>query len=294
MNTPILLICFNRPDRVRTALTEIRKQQPKQLFVAQDGPRKDRLEDVIRCKEVQQVVREMINWPCELLTNYQKVNLGCGRGPVAAMNWFFENVEYGIILEDDINPHPLFWNYMEELLVRYKDDNRIGMVCGHNLQRAYYGNASYHFTNAMAGTLGWGTWRRVWKDFRWDIPFDANVLDKALKTYYHIPKVLRDRTVERFGKWMGASRHDSWDYQWDYYLLIHGYLNARANSCLTSHEGNDGDGTHTYFNPNYLMEVNERLFKKIIHPNQVKVCFTIRVNTYIWAIRAFVGKLVKK
>ena len=37
--TPILLITFNRPDHVRKVLIEIRKQQPSQLYVCQDGAR---------------------------------------------------------------------------------------------------------------------------------------------------------------------------------------------------------------------------------------------------------------
>lgn len=293
-NTPILLITYNRPDHVRTALAEIRKQQPSQLYIAQDGPRANQSEDVVKCQEVRDVVSEMIDWPCELHTHFSNTNFGCGRGPVIAMDWFFDNVEFGIILEDDIKPHPLFFSFMEELLIRYKDDNRVGMVCGHNLQRAYYGKASYHFTNAMTGTLGWGTWQRVWKDFKWDINFNALELDNSLKKYYHIPKVLRNRSIKYYSKWLGGTRFDCWDYQWDYYLELHGYLNARANSCLTSHEGNNGYGTHNYNNPNYLMDVKEFLFITISHPHITAIHPLIRARIYLKACRASLRILINK
>ena len=46
LKTPILLITFNRPDHVRQVLMEIRKQQPMQLFVCQDGPREGNEQDI--------------------------------------------------------------------------------------------------------------------------------------------------------------------------------------------------------------------------------------------------------
>ena len=295
MNTPVLLITFNRPEHTYRVLEAIMAAQPKDLYVFQDGAREGNEKDLVNCPKVREVVQKLVEGTeTNLHSYYSERNLGCGPGPASAITWFFDNVEYGIILEDDIIPHPLFWKYMEELLVRFKNDEHVGMVCGHNLQRAYYGKASYHFTNAMAGTLGWGTWRRVWKDFTWDITFDASELDGALKHFYHTPKVLRKRVIKNYAKWLGGTRHDSWDFQWDYYLAIHGYLNARANSCLTSHEGNDGNGTHTYFNPNYLMQVNEPLFETIIHPNRVVIHPKIRLRMYYRALRAMLGNLLKR
>lgn len=292
LNTPILLITFNRPDRVRVALTEIRKQQPKVLYVAQDGPREMREDDKVLCEEVRQVVKDMVNWPCQLYTLYSDVNLGCGRGPVAAMSWFFSQVEYGIILEDDIIPHPIFWTYMEDLLMRYKDDDRVGMVCGHNLQREYYGNTSYYFTNKMAGTLGWGTWARVWKNFDFDIEYDYDVYEDALKNFYHLPPILRKRSHVFQQRVLSGSRHDCWDYQWDYFLVANKYLNIRPNSCLTSHEGNDGNGTHTYYNPNYYMDVHEERFTPIVHPKNVSISRYVVLNLWLRECRALVSQLL--
>ena len=55
LKTPILLITFNRPNHVRQVLTEIRKQQPNQLFVCQDGARDDNPIDAERVGQVRQV-----------------------------------------------------------------------------------------------------------------------------------------------------------------------------------------------------------------------------------------------
>ena len=278
--TPILLITFNRADHVRNVLTEIRNVQPTELYIAQDGPRLERPDDAPKIKAVRNVIKEMVDWPCNLHTHYSEANLGCGRGPYEAMSWFFRHVEYGIILEDDIIPHPLFWPYMEELLERYKDDNRVGMVCAHNLQRYYSRHNSYYFTHEMAGTLGWGTWRRVWKDFDFDIPYDEEQLSQALR-WYRLPSVSIQRSCAFYEKYLSMNRHDCWDIQFDYYLLVNHYLNARANSCLTSHEGDDVDATHSgYVNPGYKMEIHETRFTPIIHPKKVIIDSSVRFRVF--------------
>lgn len=293
LDTPILLIAFIRPDHTRRVLNAIREQRPKKLYVSQDGPREGRPDDVAKLQAVRAVVDEMVDWDCELHTLYQDKNLGCGRGPYEAMSWFFQNEEKGIILEDDINPHPLFFSYMEDLLERYKDEASVGMVTAHNLQRHYSSKNSYYFTYEMAGTLGWGTWRRVWEGFDFDIPYDAQRLDAALKRY-GMAQQYRKKYLNNYRIWLSRDRHDCWDYQFDYYLLVNNYLNARANSCLTSHEGDDGDATHQgYSNPRYNMEVNVPLFETLTHPKSVKMDSSVKRRMWKKELRLTIKKLLK-
>ena len=51
------------------------------------------------------VIRKSIDWPCEVHHLFSDKNLGCRLGVTRAINWFFENVDEGIILEDDCIPH---------------------------------------------------------------------------------------------------------------------------------------------------------------------------------------------
>ena len=293
-STPILLITFIRPDHVRDALTEIRKVQPTELYIAQDGPRADRPDDIPKIQAVRDVIKEMVDWPCNLHTHYSETNLGCGPGPYAAMSWFFRNVEMGIIMEDDIVPHPLFFSYMAELLERYKDDTRIGMIAGHNIYRKYSRSHSYYFTFDTEGTLGWATWKRVWKDFRFDIQFNAEEYDKAMLRFMYMPRIYRQKMIKHFDTVLNVNRHDRWDYQWEYYLQTHGYLNVKPNSCLSSHMGDDPDATHTgYVNPGYKMEVNEPLFQTLDHPKCVHLDFREKLRVYNRAVKALKNKFIR-
>ena len=68
-------------------------------------------------------------------------------------------------MEDDCVPHDSFFPYMEELLNRYANDSRVGMISGlnHFLQWDC-GENSYCFTKSGA-IWGWGTWKRVWEQY---------------------------------------------------------------------------------------------------------------------------------
>ena len=271
-NTPILLITFNRPQHTRRVLESIMAVHPCVLYVFQDGAREGNKSDAVKCAEVRQVVEELTEGTqSKVHKNYSEKNLGCGPGPFEAMTWLFQNEEKGIILEDDINPHPLFFSYMDNLLERYKDNNNIGIVSGHNLQRHYSRKNSYYFTHETIGTWGWGTWRRVWVGFDFDIPFKYEELNGALKDF-GVPRLCRQKFCSLFKGWMSGSRQDFWDFQFDYYLIVNHYLNIRPNSCLTSNEGDGLDATHTFsLNENYRMSVNAPLFENLCHPSSIKI-----------------------
>jgi len=130
--TPILLIIFNRPGTTRLVFEVIRQQKPEYLYVAADGPRSGREDDIEKCKAAREIIK--VDWECELHTLYREQNLGCGRGPADAITWFFNNVEQGIILEDDSVPHPDFFKYCSELLEVYKDNDKIKVIGSANFQ----------------------------------------------------------------------------------------------------------------------------------------------------------------
>ena len=292
IKSPILLITFNRPEHTRRVLDAVLAVQPYVLYVFQDGAREGNEKDKEKCAEVRRTVAELTKKNNVILhTKYSDRNLGCGPGPFEAMTWFFQNEEKGIILEDDIYPHPLFFTYMDDLLERYRNENAVGMVTAHNLQRYYSRRNSYYFTYEMAGTLGWGTWRRVWEKFDFNIPFDAHLLNESLRGY-GIHKLQRKRILKANKIWLSGDRHDGWDYQFDYYLLVNHYLNARANSCLTSHEGDDEDATHCgYSNPGYKMEVNVSLFEPLRHPSKIKIDPSVKLRLLKNEIRIMLRKL---
>src|SRR5690606_34543924 len=125
-----LLIVFNRPDTTARVFAEIRKARPARLYVAADGPRPTKDSDNALCAEAR-AVATAVDWPCDVKTRFSPSNSGC-RGVATAVDWFCQQEEEGIVLEDDTVPSPGFFEYCDELLERYRDDYRVGMVLGSN------------------------------------------------------------------------------------------------------------------------------------------------------------------
>ena len=271
MKTPILLITFNRPDHTRRVLTEIRKQQPSQLYVCQDGARKGNENDRIKVQEVRDVVKELVDWPCELHTLYQDKNLGCGPGPATGISWFFDHVEQGIVMEDDCLPHPDFFGYCEQLLNKYKDDERIMYISSTIYTNKWHCECSYGFSHYMM-TGAWASWSKAWKGFDLDLHnLDAKALRKKCK------KLLWSRS--EYDWWYFKTKEIQEDKEkksyWDYQMQIHLFdceglvIHPAVN--LISNIGFDAEGTHTKSNYDGRGNLPSYGILPLNHPKEIKI-----------------------
>ena len=245
VTSPILLLAFNRPDTTKRVLEVIAAQQPSQLFVACDGPRRDVPGDADLVSQVKQVIAEGITWDCELHTLYPEENQGLKRGVVGAIDWFFDHVTEGIILEDDCLPHPDFFTYCDELLERFRNDDRIWAIQGDNsLKMRLSGDASYGFI-PYALIWGWATWKRAWDYYDGD-------LDnwKKIRGTKEVKKLWPDRIERKIrSESLDAMLDDpetTWDYQWMFTVSYHRGLTVFPRKNLVSNIGwGRPDATHT-------------------------------------------------
>ena len=60
-NTPILFIIFNRQSTAERVFAKIREIKPKRLYVAADGPRANRPDDIEKCKQTRQII-DNVDW----------------------------------------------------------------------------------------------------------------------------------------------------------------------------------------------------------------------------------------
>lgn len=243
-NTPILFLIFNRLESAVLVFEEIKKQKPKFLFIAADGPRRCKVEESEQCKVVRNTILDLIDWDCEVKTLFRKENLGCGLAVSEAITWFFKSVEAGIILEDDCLPHPDFFSYCEILLHKYENDKSISLISGLNLQRGIKrGNASYYFS-ANTYIWGWATWRRVWATYEFDLSkLDKRTLLNNIRVAYSHPyerKILKSIYIK-----MINNAIDTWDFQFSFGNIYYKRLSIVPNVNLISNIGLGGEATHT-------------------------------------------------
>ncbi|MFM2284413.1 MAG: hypothetical protein RL222_1917, partial [Bacteroidota bacterium] len=236
LNTPVLFLIFNRPDTTRQVFAKIREIQPRQLFIAADGPRNIPGE-AEKCALTRKTVMDAIDWDCEVKTLFRTENLGCGVAPSQAISWFFEQVEQGIILEDDCLPDASFFTFCEELLNYYKDDTSVMHISGNNFQLGKkIGDGSYYFSQ-IPHSWGWATWRRVWKQFDWEL----TELDKFLDSNNHLDPYW----IDKFKMVQKERPEDIWDYQYTFCIFNNHGKAILPNKNLVKNIGFNQDATHT-------------------------------------------------
>ena len=278
MNTPILFIVFNRPNHTRRVLTEILKAEPLELYVCQDGARVGNENDRIKCQEVRDVIDELTsvyakkNKLFKLHKHYQPSNLGCGPGPAAGITWFFENVEQGIIIEDDAIPHPDFFGYTEELLGKYQDDTEVRAIGSMNVDTHMWGDGSYYFSMMNRNLCAWATWRRAWNDFDLylrDISWQK--LNCTLNQYgcsFYEREYWLDRLVEAQKNAQGGK---SWDMQFFMSIWLHHGKGIIPNVNLSSNIGTVGEGTHLMAKGNMIDNIPTHPILPLKHPTCTRI-----------------------
>ncbi len=271
MNTPVLFLIFNRPDTTQLVFDAIKKQKPKYLYVAADGPRLGKSGEIEKCKNTRNIIKQ-IDWDCDLKTLFRDENLGCGIAVSSAITWFFENVEEGIILEDDCLPHPTFFQYCEELLSYYRKDDDVMFISGDNFQNGIKrGEASYYYSR-YSHIWGWASWRRAWKYYDYNMrTYPQFIKEKKLNNIFSNRIQIKDtkKTLERAYK----KYYNTWDYQWTFNIWEHGGLSIIPNINLVANIGFDPRGTHTNTidKRNFNIQVYPISFP-LVHPKKKIIC----------------------
>ncbi|WP_210520973.1 nucleotide-diphospho-sugar transferase [Hymenobacter terricola] len=248
--TPVLFLIFNRPDTTRAVLAAIRRARPTRLYVAADGPRPGHPTDAATCAAARAVVLEGIDWPCEVMTQLRSHNLNCGQGPAAAISWFFEHEEAGIILEDDCVPVPSFFGYCRELLARYATDTRVMHIGGNNFsqeaQRPLPPGADSYYFSTQVNSWGWATWRRAWKLFDFHLTSFTELRQQGrLDGYYSSALETRYRLAKIAGVLQLPVPAHVWDYQWHFAVAANSGLCVVPAVNLVGNVGFGDQGTHT-------------------------------------------------
>ena len=252
---PVLLLAFNRPDRLRRVIDALRPQAPGRVYVAVDGPRPGVESDAARVAATQAIVGE-IDWACEISTLFREQNLGCGRAVSSGINWFFEHEDSGVILEDDLIPGPDFLAYCDALLEQYRHDERVFAVSGCNLvpPDRITAPGSYRFSG-ITHIWGWATWKRAWQHYA----FDLTGWQRRLPPQRLLRTVGGRPTLAAF--WAAAfelvrrGRLDTWDHQFILTAMEHGALTIAPRVNLVENVGFDADSTHMTQRPDSLRPV---------------------------------------
>ena len=212
MKTPLLLLLFNRPKETSILFDKLKEIKPKRIYINQDGPRINNIEDKYLCEQVRKIVHEK-KWDYEIVEKINTRNLGCRKSVSEGINWFFDNENKGIILEDDCVPSSSFFMFSEKMLKKYENDDEIFLISGSNFQKnKIIGDGDYYFSK-YAHCWGWSTWGRAWKKYDKDLKFWQNWKQSNNWKNFHKNRFERKYWTKIFNK-VENNKIDSWAYVW--------------------------------------------------------------------------------
>lgn len=260
--TPILLLAYNRPVLTERVFNAIRQQKPQRLYVALDGINVLKDGDAEKCEAVKAIIKT-VDWDCKVKVLYRQQHLGCKLAVSGAINWFFEQEEEGIILEDDCLPHPDFFRYCSELLEYHRDNEKVWMISGTNQMGEYEPEQSYHYLR-LGSVWGWATWRRAWQNYdvaMKDWPENKEIWTKLFKD----KGLVNQRTNATQKTYQGEV--DTWDYQWAYVMAKYDAFAVMPSVNLVENIGFGGGATHTNEQPEKLYNQTDKILEfPLNHP----------------------------
>jgi hypothetical protein len=250
---PVLIITFNKENETKLVFSQIRLYKPEKLFIASDGPRSSVLKEYDICTRIRKWVLGSVDWDCQVETQFNELNLGCGRNPVKAIDWFFDHVDKGIILEDDCLPGLSFFNFCEINIEKYERNPDFSIVSGNNFQIRQPMDLNYdYYFSVFPSTWGWATWKRVWEGYQFVIPKWNQAEEKELKEFLFTETKYSQWWINQL-HWMQKTKpEDMWDFQLYFHCMKRKQLAIIPKANLVSNIGFGELATHTTDRESYF------------------------------------------
>ena len=276
---PIVITCFNRPDELSEALIALEKNQGienRTIYFFIDGPRNQK--DKIKINMVNKVIKEFSKNKIVHIQNNKKNN-GLRKNMTDNLNFIFSKHESAIIMEDDTVVSSDFLLFMDYHLKKFNKNNRIAAINSWIPRNLLFDG---YFQSRMFRCWGFGTWERVWKDYR----RKPEIYKKYSKFYlrYHFDNIFTEdftgQLRDNFFK-----KKDTWAVYFEWLVFE---KNLKCISPTRTLSKNIGFANPTNANIKIYQPILKGKFKKF---SLIKFSFII--ENYLF-ISSFINKVISK
>ncbi len=241
-NLAVLVVAYLRPDNLGRILEFAQRAGVNRFFISIDFPRDTKERNLELHSEVLSVARNFQKSSgCEVQIFERKQNVGCSAAVLSSCDWFFENVDHGIVLEDDCLPTLDFFAYCADAFPIIEENQGIWLACGTQFAPPF--STEPWVLSRYPLTWGWATTKKNW------IEISSSLMESHVEL-----KASRERgiTFPESTYWnAGALRaksgvSDAWDTPLAQTMLLRSKLAILPRIALVSNIGNDSQATHTH------------------------------------------------
>lgn len=164
MKTNVLLITYRRSTHIASIIDEISKSDVE-IFVysnywADESVKKD-------VKYAREIILEKVKEGKVQHVNFTNKNLSVEKSIPYAIDWFFDNVTKGIILEDDCIPTSELALVIKHIMPKIEKQNKIHINLNHKLSYASNSSDQFVLSNVkLVNVWGWASNAYTWNKSR--------------------------------------------------------------------------------------------------------------------------------
>lgn len=272
---PIVLFVYNRPDHThQTVETLLRNPEciQSELFIFSDAAKHEK--DTAKVEEVRNYIAQIQGFK-KVHINHKTTNQGLANSVIGGVTEVINRYGKVIVLEDDIESGTDFLAFMNAMLDRYQDEQRIFTVSGYSYPldclRIYPYSAHFSY---RASSWGWGTWKDRWDSIDWDL-HKKNHFNRSISLQRKFNEGGGDLSQMLINQEKG--RIDSWAVRMVFNVCMQNKIHLLASKPKTRNIGLDNSGTHSSKTTKFDVKlIREEHF---LLPDKIMVRDDIRTQT---------------
>lgn len=236
---PIALFTYNRADHTQKVVESLllnEEANQSDLFIFSDGPKTEAKKAGV--EENRNYIHSITGFKSVTIVE-RDCNWGLSKSLIAGITEITEKYGRVIVVEDDLIVSPSFLRYMNDALVKYENDDRVGSISA--FLNPIDVQAPETFFLRYFACWGWATWKRAWKLFN---PDSRDLLKK-------IRWKTREFNIDGKGPFYGilycdkVGLNDSWAVRFYASCFLRGKLHLFPGQSMAIQSGMDGTGTHS-------------------------------------------------
>lgn len=241
--TPVVIIAYNRPDKVSRLIGSLNELKPKHVIFAVDGPKFHRPGDADKVAAVQSLAAR-IDWTDNVELRFRPANLGLRAAVTDAVTAAISEFGQAIIMEEDTMPGPNWIPYATEMLDRHRNAAEIEHISGYNLAPEHVQIGCGHGSrlSRYPESIAWATWDRAWNQFDGSLDWAMNASTADLAAIVGSRSGAL-RWKQNFAD-AEAERISTWAYRWIASMWSRDSFVLSPNQNLVTYGGYD-EGTNS-------------------------------------------------
>jgi hypothetical protein len=251
----IVVMAYNRFEHTKKVLDGLEKENIEKLNLYIDAAKNDfDKAEQIKIKAI------VSSYNYEIILIERESNLGLAKSITGAVTDTLKENDAVILLEDDCVPKHGFINYMYTMLNTYKDNKKIGSICGYMYPhiKTDEDDNEIFFINRFS-PWGWATWADRWEGFTLDLKTLVNKTNENKLDIKNIGSDVNDYcTNEHFLN----NEMDIWSLNWILQQYINNMSVIYPKISLIENIGFDGTGVHSTIT--HAFDLDENIYDCVL------------------------------